>query len=348
PSPVPVWDGCVLTASNEDQARAYKLQLNARLEGGLLPRETEYVVIPDPEGKRIGSGGATLNALLEITRGSNKENPFAGKKILIIHSGGDSKRIPHYSAFGKIFSRIPRELPDGSPSTLFDEFIISLAGLPSRMKEGVLVVSGDVLLIFNHTQLDFEYPGVVGIGIKAPVMTGSQHGVYQGDEKTQRVRRFLHKQPVERLRAYGVVDQEEKVIIDSGMVWFDPEAAGTLLDLVRNPDKTINDKERKWWISEKLNLNLYGDFLFPLAEESTLPDYLREESEGQYQEDLQSARQKLWNRLHIVPFYVKSLVPAEFIHFGTTREYRDLLLTGQEEYRDLGWKQTVMSNNPGV
>lgn len=62
---------------------------------------------------------------------------FLNKRILIIHSGGDSKRIPQYSAFGKLFSKVPRKLPDGRYFTLFDEFLISLSGLPSRMKEGL-------------------------------------------------------------------------------------------------------------------------------------------------------------------------------------------------------------------
>lgn len=109
----PSWDLCIITASNEDQAKAYRLQIDQRIKSKLLPSSTKFLVIPDPGGKRVGSGGATLNALLKSYMLFDNEdsfsiNRFQDKRILIIHSGGDSKRIPQYSAFGKLFSRIPR------------------------------------------------------------------------------------------------------------------------------------------------------------------------------------------------------------------------------------------------
>lgn len=38
-----------MTASNEAQATAYRNQIENRLEKGLLPEETTYAVLPDPE-----------------------------------------------------------------------------------------------------------------------------------------------------------------------------------------------------------------------------------------------------------------------------------------------------------
>ena len=108
------WDYIILTASNEDQASAYRTQIDERLEKGLLPAETHYAVLPDPEGKRVGSGGATFQVMRYIgEQHPEKENPFQNRRILVIHSGGDSKRVPQYSATGKLFSPVPRELPDG-------------------------------------------------------------------------------------------------------------------------------------------------------------------------------------------------------------------------------------------
>ena len=124
-------------ASNEDQASAYRTQIDERLEKGLLPAETHYAVLPDPEGKRVGSGGATFQVMRYIgEQHPEKENPFQNRRILVIHSGGDSKRVPQYSATGKLFSPVPRELPDGRGSTLFDEFIIGMSGVPSRIQVG--------------------------------------------------------------------------------------------------------------------------------------------------------------------------------------------------------------------
>ena len=63
-----LWDYLILTASNALQARAYESQLQARRELGLLPQVGEAFVVPDLEGRRIGSGGSTLWCLVEVLR----------------------------------------------------------------------------------------------------------------------------------------------------------------------------------------------------------------------------------------------------------------------------------------
>ena len=79
----------------------------------LLPSQTRFLIFCRIlTGKRVGSGGATLNVLRAIAEAEGTGD-FTGKKILVIHSGGDSKRVPQYSAMGKLFSPVPHELPDG-------------------------------------------------------------------------------------------------------------------------------------------------------------------------------------------------------------------------------------------
>ena len=94
---VPLWDYVILTAANADQADAYQLQIEYRKRNKRLPQDTKYLVIPDPGGKRIGSGGSTMHVLREIARveGSGRLSEL---KILLLHSGGDARRIPQYSA----------------------------------------------------------------------------------------------------------------------------------------------------------------------------------------------------------------------------------------------------------
>ena len=109
-----LWDFVVITASNEFQADAYRKQIEYRLSNNKLPSKTHYAVIPDPDGMRVGSGGATLNVMKYIMEQSGNTDCFGGKRILVIHSGGDSKRVPQYSACGKLFSPVPRVLPDNN------------------------------------------------------------------------------------------------------------------------------------------------------------------------------------------------------------------------------------------
>lgn len=99
------WDYVVLTASNEEQAEGFREQIKLRNDEGFLPIQTKFLILPDPEGKRVGSGGATLNVLRAIAEEEEEEEnsgDFSEKRILVIHSGGDSKRVPQYSALEKV------------------------------------------------------------------------------------------------------------------------------------------------------------------------------------------------------------------------------------------------------
>ena len=107
-STFPVWDYIILTASNEHQAEAFHLQIESRRE--YLPARTKIGIIPDEGGVRVGSGGATLSVLKWL----DSQGGWKGKRVLVIHSGGDSKRVPQYSALGKLFSPVPHMLPGGA------------------------------------------------------------------------------------------------------------------------------------------------------------------------------------------------------------------------------------------
>ncbi len=339
------WDVCIITASNEDQARAYRLQIEHRLQANLLPDNTRYLVLPDPDGKRVGSGGATLNALLRsylMLKDEKEGNYFENNRILIIHSGGDSKRIPQYSAFGKLFSRVPRELPDGRPSTLFDEFLISLSGIPSRMKEGVLVVSGDVLLLFDNNQLDFGRQGVVGVTSKVAAKVGSNHGVYVENSANGKVKKFLHKASVSKLIENQAVDESGNVNLDTGIVWFDASVANVLLNLVYDDNKHVMQNRVAEFINEEVRLNFYGDFLFPLTEDATLDQYLMEKGESDHPSKLIEIRKVLWDKLNNIPLYVQTISPSEFIHFGTSIEFSDLLTTKVSNYNGIEWQKCIL------
>ena len=267
------WDYILLTASNEQQAEGFRMQLEERRKAGLLPSATHFAVLPDPEGKRVGSGGATLNVLRYIAEQESGAN-FRGKRILVIHSGGDSRRVPQYSALGKLFSPVPRELPNGRASTLFDEFLIGMSGVPGRIKDGMLLLSGDVMLLFNPLQIDFSGAGAAAISFKEDVETGKNHGVYLMGENGN-VAEFLHKQSVETLRAKGAVNEGNCVDIDTGAVIFSSEMLQSLYGLMC-ADGVFSAERFDTFVNEEVRLSLYGDFLYPLAERSTLGAFYQE------------------------------------------------------------------------
>lgn len=339
-----VWDYLIITASNEEQAENYREQIRYRLSQGLLPGRTHYAVLSDPEGKRVGSGGATFNVLKYIREQEPEAvNPFEERRILVIHSGGDSRRVPQYSASGKLFASVPRELPNGHGSTLFDEFVIGMSGVPSRIKDGMLVLSGDVLLLFNPLQIDSLFHGAAAISIKEPVDIGKDHGVFLNNGQNY-VKSFLHKQTEESLRTMGAVNEQGYVDLDTGAILFDSDLLMALLGLITTENKIDNKKFREF-VNERARVSFYGDFLYPLAESSTLENYYKEKPEGEDTEELWECRKKIWEVLHDFSLKLICLSPAEFIHFGTTWELLQLVTRDVEDYEFLDWKKQVLSTS---
>ena len=330
----PVWDYVVLTASNAHQAKGFQAQLDARR--AFLPERTRFLVLPDEGGVRVGSGGATLSVLKAIRE---CEPSFAGQRILVIHSGGDSKRIPQYSALGKLFSPVPHLLPDGRPSTLFDEFMIAMSAVPGRIREGMLLLSGDVLLLFNPLLIDYPGHGAAVISFKEKVETGKDHGVFLRGEDGY-VRSFLHKQTEDTLRAACAVNENDAVDIDTGAVIFGTDMLESLYSLISIGD-VFDDEKYRAMVNSRVRLSLYGDFQYPLASESTLEQFYREKPEGSYSDELLAARKAVWQALRPYRMKLLRLAPARFIHFGTTQEVLHLMDIETPQYSHLGWSRCV-------
>jgi len=337
------WDYIILTASNKQQADGFLAQIEERKKSNFLPPKTKFAVVPDPEGKRVGSGGATLGVLKYIAEDCGGD--FSHLRILVIHSGGDSKRVPQYSAVGKLFSPVPHKLPNGRSSTLFDEFLIAMSSVPARISEGMVLLSGDVLLLFNPLQIDFQGRGAAAISFKEDVETGKNHGVFLRGENGE-VKRFLHKQTVESLTSCGAVNEQGCVDIDTGAVIFSYDILKSLFSLISTNGK-VDEVKYENMVNETVRLSLYGDFLYPLAEESTLENFYNEKPEGEFTVELKQARELVWEALRPYRMKLLRMAPAKFIHFGTTKEILHLMSEEIKNYKDLGWDKDVSSSLNG-
>ena len=240
---------------------------------------------------------------------------------------------------GKLFSPVPRRLPNGQYSTLFDEFVISTSGIPERLKEGMLVLSGDVMLVFNTLQIDIQKSQAYAISFKINVDIGKEHGVFLSSND-QHVEMFLHKQTEERLREMGAVNSNDCVNLDTGSIILGPKIMNDLYSLISTNNKTDKSKFEEF-VNENARISFYGDFLYPLAKSATLDDYLKEAPEGKMCDELISCRKKIWNILHKYSMRLLCLSPAKFIHFGTTKELIGLMNEGIDEYSYLGWEKQV-------
>ena len=226
------FDVLVVTASNEAQARGYRAMV-APLVGALAEK---IVVVPDPGGKRVGSLGSTVGVLKKL-------GDVSKMRVLVCHSGGDSKRLPSYAAIGKAFVPVPDS--HGKTISLFERIVANMERL-TLPKSGVLVVCGDVAPEFDFGSCDFSKSGVTGVAYYDSPEEGSRHGVYvpeKGERGTyppseasrrrrcpsrggngERVRAFLQKPSPSEAKAAGAVCRG-KVAVDTGILWIDPATA---------------------------------------------------------------------------------------------------------------------------
>ena len=339
------WDTIVLTAANEFQAEAFRLQIKKRERR--LPQNTKIVVIPDYKNERVGSGGATLNVLRYLLDEVGQEE-LLKQKILMIHSGGDSKRIPQYSACGKLFSPVLHMLPGGYISTIFDELLMAASGIPAKVGKGIMVFPSDTMILFNPLQLDLLSCDAAGLSVKAPVKEGPDHGVYLSgndayDHRNRNVSKFLHKQPEEVLRIFGAVDAKDQVDIDSGCTWLGSGIVTALVNLITTEGKTDPVKFERF-VNPKACLNFYTDFVYPLAQDGTLKEFLEEAPENGFTDELMECRRVLWDTLHGFTLSLVKMVPAKFIHFGMTHETYDLWVKEIDNYRYLNWEKRLVTN----
>ena len=331
------WDYVILTAANEHQAAGYRHEVALRSEssgplGAFFPSSQQTIVVPDPPGFRAGSGGATFGVLRAIAahqKSIGDKKPFDALRILLIHSGGASQRLPQFSPLGKIFTPLPLIRPDGQLMTLFDHLYLMMAVLPQRIGPGMLVAAGDVFLLFDATPMPTPSAGITALSIRVPAEMGQAHGVFkvEGERvkgKGERrpalpsplspfpsVSATMQKATLEQMRSAGVTDAHDRVLIDSGLLFFDSAATTALHKLAARYTPA-------WHLKTRHQIDLYSDVV-PAALRDNLPLLSGDPILRKLQADLRTA-------LNASPLYVYELPEASFQHLGTTLQFRDAMV----------------------
>lgn len=337
------WDYLIVTASNDSQAAAYRQQLELRRDLGLLPDIGQVLVVADLEGKRIGSGGSTLLCLMEVlSREIEKggvdarnwdalQGALAQRRVLIIHAGGDSRRLPAYGPCGKIFVPVPGESDSGLGSTLFDRQLPIFMGLPAspRGQGQVVVTSGDALILFESGQLPADEQGVTALGCLATPEAASKHGVFCATEQG-RVRVYLQKPKVAEQVSKGAVNRFGQSVLDIGVMSFDAASAVALLkafevEAVAAIVAGCQGSLRLTWSAPMRELILesgldwYREICCALGSEATAEHHLSSvrESGSKWPKEKLAA---VFKPLSKLPFHLRQIPQCQFLHFGTTRQ----------------------------
>ncbi len=255
----------------------------------------------DPEGHRIGSGGGTV-WLLERWK---ENNPAAdsGEKKILIHAGGQSRRLPAYAAVGKVLTPVP--VLRWAVGNTIDQNLLSLQ-LPLYEKlmaltsasQNTLIASGDVCLRADGEIKSVPEADVVCYGIWCDPSTASRHGVFLSSHDSPEVLDYMLQKPsVEQLNRLSTTHY---YMLDIGL-WILSDRA---IDLLSRRAKNSNGEIDYY--------DLYSQFGCALGENPSVPDPLLA--------GLTTA---------IVP-----LPGGEFYHFGTTRELLSSTLALQNKVVD--------------
>lgn len=323
-----LWDYLILTASNNLQAAAYETQLRMRRSAGHLTGVRNALVVADLDGRRIGSGASTLDCLLRVVNAERRgtesaRDTLSRLRILIVHAGGDSRRLPAYGPAGKIFVPLPGPGRDGIPATLFDRLTpsyLSLAGHPAARGQ-VVVTAGDALILFDPASLRVPPDGFTMAGCLASPDEAARHGVFcvrGGDE----LRLYLQKPSIEVQRSTGALGPEGRSILDIGVMSFDAEAGGAMLSAFGIRPST--DGRLEWAPEMRARIlskgaDLYREVCCAMGTDATLEHYIGSaRSSGSKWADDEFAA--LFPGLRGFPVYVRVVPSCRFLHFGSTRQ----------------------------
>ena len=266
-----------------------------------LNRE-EYFATCDPVGHRLGSGGGTTWLLEEACRAeaaSSFDEWLSSEKRILIHAGGQSKRLPSYAVSGKVLMPLPvfrwergQKLSQNLLSVQLPLYEKMMAMAPKNIH--TMVVSGDVLIRATQPLQPIPEADVVCYGLWLDASIAKNHGVFVSSRQTPSVlKQMLQKPSVQTLTE---IQKDHFFLTDIG-VWLLSDKAVKLLAKRSSADQgnlsplTTNPSPLKEY-------DLYGEFGCALGTDPTKPD-------GEIS-DLSVA---------IVP-----LNGGEFYHFGTSKE----------------------------
>ena len=259
----------------------------------------EYFCTCDPIGHRLGSGGGTAWLLQEAWKNDSADNhSFGGwlskEKRILIHAGGQSKRLPSYAVSGKVLMPLPvfrwergQKLSQDLMSVQLPLYEKIMAAAPESLH--TMVVSGDVLIRATQPLQPIPDADVVCYGLWLDASVAKNHGVFISDRHTPSVlKQMLQKPSVQTL---AELQKDHFYLTDIG-VWLLSDKAVALL-MQRSTSQTSSTSQASF-----KEYDLYSEFGCALGTDPSKPD----------------------SEVSSLKVAILPLAGGEFYHFGTSRE----------------------------
>ena len=256
----------------------------------------------------MGSGGGTT-WLLEASR--RKEAPdvsveewLGQEKRILLHAGGQSRRLPGYAPSGKILTPIPvfrwargQRLSQNLLSLQLPLYERIMKKAPESLH--TLIASGDVYIRANQPLQEIPEVDVVCYGLWVEPSLAKNHGVFVSSRKSPDTLDFMLQKP--SLETLGELAGSHLFLMDIG-IWLLSDKAVRLL---MKHSYTEDGKAMKAY-------DLYAEFGLALGKNPRITD----------------------SELNQLSVAILPLPGGEFYHYGTSRELISSTLAVQNLVRD--------------
>ncbi|WP_099463179.1 bifunctional fucokinase/fucose-1-phosphate guanylyltransferase [Parabacteroides provencensis] len=268
----------------------------------------EWFCTSDPVGARLGSGGGTTWLLESCHKSEAKEMPFSewlsADKRILLHAGGQSRRLPGYAPSGKVLTPIPvfrwargQKLSQNLLSLQLPLYEKIMQKAPESLH--TLIASGDVYIRNSQPLQEIPEADVVCYGLWVEPALATNHGVFVSSRKSPDELGFMLQKP--SLEELGELAATHLFLMDIG-IWLLSDRAVELL------------MERSYEQSDGMmkTYDLYSEFGLALGENPKIKD----------------------SELNKLTVAILPLPGGEFYHYGTSRELISSTLAVQNLVRD--------------
>lgn len=262
--------------------------------------DDRYYCNCDPVDRRLGSGSGTSWLIKEFERSGADDS---GAHRIIIHAGGQSRRLPAYAATGKSLTPVP--VLRWAVGEKIDQTLLTLQlPLLKEIMEGAtggrrtMIVSGDVLIRNEGNLPAIPEADVVCYGLWAEPTQARNHGVFfMRRNCPERLDFMLQKPSTEKLRE---LSDTHYYLMDIG-IWVLSERA---MELLHKRSIDCDGQHRFYDLYSSMGCALG---LVPSADDEEL------------------------SRLSVA---IVPMPRGEFYHFGTTRQMLESTLRLQNLVAD--------------
>lgn len=145
----------------------------------------EWFCTHDPIGHKLGSGGGSVHLLMEYWKAHGRK---ADERLLLLHAGGQSRRLPAYAPSGKILTPIPvfrwergQRLSQNLLQLQLPLYERIMDSAPKSLR--TMIVSGDVYIRATQPLQPIPEADVVCYGLWLGPEIAKDHGVFVSTRK---------------------------------------------------------------------------------------------------------------------------------------------------------------------